>query len=78
MDYQTERRSSIDKIASLRSKARKTLLDELKPIIESYINDNDVSLVIDKKNILGGGNNYDVTNVIVEKLNKELPSLNLK
>ena len=78
MDYQTERRSAIDKIASLRSKARKTLLDELKPIIESYINDNDVSLVIDKKNILGGGNNYDVTNVIVEKLNKELPSLNLK
>jgi len=78
MDYQTERRSSIDKIAALRSKARNTLLEKLKPIIETYIKDNNVSLVVDKKYILGGGNNYDVTNVIVEKLNKDLPSLNLK
>ena len=78
MDYQTERRSSIDKITMLRAKARETLLKNLKPIIETYINENSVSLVVDKKYILGGGAQSDITNFIVEKLNKDLPSLNLK
>ena len=78
MDYQTEKRSSIDKITILRAKARETLLKNLKPIIETYINENSVSLVVDKKYILGGGAQSDITKFIVEKLNKYLPSLNLK
>ena len=78
MDYQTEKRSSIDKITILRAKARETLLKNLKPIIENYINENSVSLVVDKKYILGGGAQSDITKFIVEKLNKDLPSLNLK
>ena len=78
MDYQTERRSAIDKITMQRAKARETLLKKLKPILESYIKENSVSLVVDKKYILGGGAESDITKVIVEKLNKDLPSLNLK
>ena len=78
MDYQTERRSSIDKITAYRAKARTQLLEKIKPILEAYIKENNISLVIDKKNILGGGEGTDITNVVVEKLNKELPSLKLK
>ena len=78
IDYQTERRSSIDKITMQRAEARETLLNKLRPILESYVTDNDVSLVVDKKYILGGGAENDITKNIVEKLNKELPSLNLK
>ena len=78
IDYQTERRSVIDKITMQRAKARETLLKKLKPILESYIKKNSVSLVVDKKYILGGGAESDITKLIVEKLNKDLPSLNLK
>ena len=78
IDYQTERRSAIDKITMQRTKAREALLKKLKPILESYIKENSVSLVVDKKYILGGGAQSDITKVIVEKLNKDLPSLNLK
>ena len=78
IDYQTERMSIIDKITMQRAKARETLLKKLKPILESYIKENSVSLVVDKKYILGGGAESDITKVIVEKLNKDLPSLNLK
>ena len=61
-----------------RAEARETLLKKIKPILESYIKENSVSLVVDKKYILGGGGQNDITKVIVEKLNKDLPSLNLK
>ena len=78
IDYQTERRTAIDKITMQRAKAREALLKKLEPILQSYIEENSVSLVVDKKYTLGGGAKSDITKVIVEKLNKDLPSLNLK
>ena len=78
INYQKDRRSALDKITTYRAEARATLLKKLKPILQSYIEENNVSLLIDKKYILGGGTGNDITEVIVEKLNKELPSLNLK
>ena len=77
IDYQTQRRTAIDKITTQRAKSRETLLKELKPILESYIKENNVSLVVDKRFILGGTEN-DITKAIVEKLNKDFPTLNLQ
>ena len=78
IDYQSQRRASLDKIATQRVKSRETLLQKLTPILDSYMKENNISLVIDKKYTLGGNPEIDITKVIVEKLNKELPSLNLK
>tara|TARA_Y100000590_G_scaffold125652_1_gene143684 strand:- start:458 stop:982 length:525 start_codon:yes stop_codon:yes gene_type:complete len=78
IDYQSQRRSSLDKIATLRAESRETLIKKVEPIVDTYIKENNISIVLDKKNMIGGLNEFDITNVIVEKLNKELPSLNLK
>ena len=78
IDYQSQRRASLDKIASQRAESRETLLKKINPIVDTYIKENNISLVLDKNNTLGGNPKFDITKVIVEKLNKELPSLNLK
>ena len=78
IDYQSERRSSLDKIAVQRSNARKKLLAKVDPLLNSFIKENTISMVIDKKSIFGGSVDLDITKKIIEKLNKELPSLNLK
>ena len=78
IDYQSQRRASLDKIATQRTKSRETLLNAIDPILDDYIKENNISLVIDKKSTLGGNPETDITKVIVEKLNKVLPSLNLK
>ena len=78
IDYQSQRRAALDKITTQRSESRKILIDKLDPILNEYIKENDISLVIDKKHMLGGKPEHDITKVIIEKLNKELPSLNLK
>ena len=78
IDYQSQRRSSLDKIATQRVNARETLVQKLTPILDSYMKENNISLVIDTKNTLGGNPEVDITKIIVGKLNKELPSLNLK
>ena len=78
IDFQSQRRSAIDKIATQRSNSRATLIQALDPILEAYIKENNIALVLDKKFALGGVPENDITTIITEKLNKTLPSLNLK
>jgi len=78
IDYQSERRAALDKIAKQRTDARMKLLEKLDPILKSYIEENNISLIVDKKNVLIGNSDLDITNIIIDKLNKELPSLSLK
>ena len=78
IDYQSERRASLEKITTQRAEARQKLFEKLDPIMKTYIKENDISLVVDKKNILIGNTNLDITNIIVKKLNKEFPSLSIK
>ena len=78
IDYQSQRRSSLDKLTTQRSSSREILIKTIDPILEAYIKEENISLVVDKKNTLGGNPDNDITKFIVEKLNKELPSLNLK
>ena len=78
MKYQSERRKVLDKITEQRSTARKTLLEKLDPIVRAYIKEKNISLVVDKKTIVAAsGKEFDITNIIVETLNKEFPSLNI-
>ena len=78
IDYQSQRRAAIDKITTQRAKARETLINKIDPILNVYMKENNISLVADKKFILGGNPDNDITKIIVEKLDKEFPSLNLK
>ena len=78
IDFQSQRRSAIDKIATQRSNSRATLIQALDPILDAYIKEKNIALVLDKKFALGGVPENDITTIITEKLNKTLPSLNLK
>ena len=78
VEYQAQRRVSLETIANQRTESRKKLLEKIEPILDIYISENDISMVVDKKNVLGGHDDFDITNTIIEKLNKELPSISLK
>ena len=78
IDFQSQRRVSLDKIATQRSESRAILIKNVDPILQTYMKENDISIVIDKKTILGGKPETDITKINVEKLDKVLPSLTFK
>ena len=43
---------------------------KISPIIENYMKTNNISMVVDKKNIFIADSNYDITDQIIEILNK--------
>ena len=78
IDYQSQRRASLDKITTQRAESREMLIKNIEPLLNAYVKENNISIVIEKKGTLAGNPEHDITQIIVEKLNKELPSLNLK
>ena len=77
LEYQTARRVAVEEIAKKRSSARKKLLDGLIPILETYTKEKDILLIIDKKYLVMGDTDLDITKLAIEKLNKALPSIKL-
>ena len=72
-----EREKSIKDIASKRKKAGDEMLKNLNPILGKYMKENNIAVVIDKKNVLMGDKKFEITSQIIEILNKEFKSINL-
>ena len=78
IDFRSQRRAAMDKITTQRAESRSTLIKSITPILETYIKENNISVVINKAHTLGGNPENNITDIIVEKLDKVLPSLDLK
>jgi Skp family chaperone for outer membrane proteins len=75
--YQAERRKWFDEIAIKRNKARAEVLKSLDPIITNYFENNQISLILYKRNIAIGSGELDITDAIIDQLNIKLPSIKL-
>ena len=75
--FQDNRTKSINKIGEMRNKYKVELLKALNPIIADYMKEKKIRLVLDKKSILLGDNNLDITEEIISLLNKKLTSIKL-
>ena len=74
---QKERNDLLQSTAKQRSKAKDTLLKNLNPIVRTYMIEKKIRIVIDKKYVLLGDDNLDITNDIIDLLNKKLKTINL-
>ena len=72
-----EREKSIREVAKKRKKAGDEMLKNLNPILGKYMEENNIAVVIDKKNVLMGDKKFEITSQIIEILNKEFKSINL-
>ena len=75
---QKNRQTELSKISKTRDNAKTQLLKKLKPIIRIYMKEKKIRMVLDKKAVLLGDVKLDITAQIIELLNKDLKSLNIK
>ena len=76
--YQEERSLKLEKITRQRAKAKTTLLSAIQPILSDYSLKNNVLMIFDKKDVVLGKTENDITQAIIKQLDKKLPSLDLK
>jgi Skp family chaperone for outer membrane proteins len=76
--FQRKRTSFATTIATQRTEARNTLLKAIDPVLTKYMSENNIQIIIYKKYVAMANSKLDLTDKILEILNKELKSLNLK
>ena len=76
-NLQKQRNSLLESVAKQRAKARAELIKNLNPIINSYMKENNIKMVIDKKGILLADQSLDLTKKITDLLNNKLKSIKL-
>ena len=74
--YKNDKKLSNDKLNKIKIENTKEILRILNPIIAKYVENNDISLVLKKTNIIVGKKDLDITEKIIKLLNGEINKLN--
>lgn len=74
--YKNDKKLSTDKLNKIKIENTKEILRILNPIITKYVENNDISLVLKKTNIIVGKKDLDITEKIIKLLNGEIDKLN--
>ena len=81
IEFNKYRKSKINEIEELKKKRNSNILDFLElinPIIEKYMADNSIYMLIDKKNVFIANKNYDITNNLVELIDNQIKAIEIK
>tara|TARA_B100000963_G_scaffold294126_1_gene264680 strand:- start:297 stop:818 length:522 start_codon:yes stop_codon:yes gene_type:complete len=76
--FQKEQVKARDDINKLRIGATNKLISKLSPILQEYAKKNSVSLILQKKNIVMGKKEIEITDEILEITNKEIKNIKIK
>ena len=77
-EHNVKKSNLIKELNTKRLKATTRLLDNLNPILSDYSKEQSISLVIQKKNIIIGKTELDITEEILKLLNKKVKKINIK
>ena len=77
INFQKEQVKARDDINKLRIGATNKLISQLSPILQEYAKKNSVSLILQKKNIIMGKKEIEITDEILEITNKEIKNIKI-
>ena len=76
-NYQKDRNKTNNEIARSRIKTSTKLINKLTPILEKYSKENSIRIIVQKKNIVMGKKEDDITKDILELVNQKVKIIKL-
>tara|TARA_B100001175_G_scaffold215014_1_gene182686 strand:+ start:3200 stop:3715 length:516 start_codon:yes stop_codon:yes gene_type:complete len=76
--YQEQRKNKNDELTQLRNKVGNEILNHVNEILTKYSKSESISLIIEKKNVVIGKTDLDVTSDILSLLDKKIKKIELQ
>jgi Skp family chaperone for outer membrane proteins len=79
--FQKYKKNKFNEIEELKKKRNRNILNLLSlinPIIEKYMTENSIYMLIDKKNVFIASQEYDITNNLIELIDNQIKSIEIK
>ena len=77
-EYRKDKAKQIQELKTKRKRNIVNFISLLNPIIEKYMSDNSIYMVIDKKNVFIANKDYDITNNLIELINNQIKNIEIK
>ena len=76
-EYQNSRVELTNELTQKRTEVTQKILNEIRPLLAKYLEENSVSFILDKKNVIVGKTSSDITNIIIKQLDNKLPKIEI-
>jgi Skp family chaperone for outer membrane proteins len=76
--YRKEKIKEVDNLKIKRSKNIVNFMNLINPIIEKYMSDNNIYMLLDKRNVFIASKNYDITNNLIELIDNQIKNIEIK
>ena len=76
-DYRKQRKSAIENVTKQRLTASADFAKKIKPILGEYAKENNIDIIIQKKNIIMGKSSLDITNEILKIVDNKISNLKI-
>ena len=81
IEFNEYRKDKAKQIQELKTKRKRNIVNFfslLNPIIEKYMSDNSIYMVIEKKNVFIANKDYDITNNLIVLINNQIKNIEIK
>ena len=69
VDFNKKKNLMVKEFSDIKKKELKILFDKINPIIQSYMNENSIEILLNTKNIFIGSKKSDLTEVLINEIN---------
>ena len=76
--YNEDRNNKIKKYNEIKSNNTKKLIGLIDPILINYSKNQSISMILQKKNLIVGKSEFDITEEIIELVNKDIKEFKIK
>ena len=68
-DFNNQKKTMVEELTNIKNKELNLFFEKIKPVVQNYMNENSIDMIINIKNIFMGNNKSDITNDLIEKIN---------
>ena len=77
-EYRKEKINEIDRIKKKKNRNILNFLNLINPIIEKYMVDNSISILLDKKDVFIASKDYEITYNLIELIDNQIKTIEIK
>ena len=69
LDFNNQKKKMVEELTNIKNKELNLFFKNIKPVVQNYMSENSIDMIVNSKNIFMGNNKSDITNDLIEIIN---------
>ena len=69
LDFNNQKKNMVEELTNIKNKELNLFFENIKPVVQNYMSENSIDMIVNSKNIFMGNNKSDITNDLIEIIN---------